>query len=668
MAAKLLDFGRREQQEGTVGRPRELALRCDAYRVTLPAGLSGSSHLNPFERVVLSLLALGRYDDVEKLATDTCLPADLVTFILLRLQDIGLASTDHGLNELTDRGKEELGLDSARRQTEVSYSTYMVFRERITDTLLPMMVDTEELPLVEVYESDGLHAIRGKGHTRLWELGGRWQGPPAPTSQEIAAALRKMRRRAVTIGRRLPDMSVEGRITVAPLPETYFLWCKQVIQEFDSDWRITDPFGYGFSREVESAYETLIRSDEGEYEALQTWQKRVVRRRSEEVRTDAAPPNTYGAASNPERYPQLVAALRRNDLYGSLEWALHYLNTTWDLSTARQLVQVEKHDCVFDEVSQAAQTLGIELDERRARPFFDLRPGKVQAQQQGSAELATELPLAILSATGNPGHPLGGLAADVPGFFDRILDIKGRRDEVEHGQARAVRDEEQINVWESEDGRWVAGLIARFLPDVRVADPTAGSDATATSHFDDRLSARIQLQHDFGQTAFLSWPNEVQDALVGVEQAWLTLSAGEVPDATRFVNALYRTGERVLRLVLGSLPAATPDGDLLDGARVKAENAGFGPLPQALATVKAAMLGKSLTTNTGSLGSAVLAYLLQGTDDDFARLRRGKRSFLPVMARIVELRGHGNHVVRIRRLECDSLRRDIYNIVQGLLE
>ena len=667
MAAKLLDFGRREQQEATVGRPRELALRCDAYRVTLPTGLSGSSGLNPFERVVLSLLALGRYDDVEKLATETCLPGDLVMFILLRLQDIGLVSTDHGLNELTDKGKEELGLDSSRRQTEVSYSTYLVFRERITDSVLPMMVDTEELPLVEAYQSNGLYAVRGERHTRLWELGDRRQGPPAPTPQEITAALAKMRRRAVTIGRRLPHIAVEGRITVAPVPETYFLWCKQVIQEFDSDWRITDPFGYGFSRDVESAYETLIRSDEVEYEALRKWQQSVVRRRSED-RSATAPQNTYGAAGNPERYPQLIAALRRNDLYGSLEWALHYLNTTWDLSVARQLVQVEKHDRLFDEVSQAAQTLGIALDERRAKPFFDLRPGKVQAQQHGSAELATELPLAILSAIGNPGHPFRGLAADVPGFFDRIFDLKGRRDEVEHGRARATRDEEQVSVWESEDGRWVAGLIERFLPDVRVADSTVGSEATAKSHFDDRLSARIQLQHDLGQRAFLSWPNEVQDALVGVEQAWLTLDAGDSPDATRFVSALYRTSERVLRFVLGSLPATTPDGDLIEGARVKAQNAGFGPLPQALATVRAAMLGKSLTTNTGGLGSAVLAYLLQGTDEDFARLRRARQRFLPVVARIVELRGHGNQVVRIPWVECDSLRSDTYGIFQGLLE
>ena len=160
----------------------------------------------------------------------------------------------------------------------------------------------------------------------------------------------------------------------------------------------------------------------------------------------------------------------------------------------------------------------------------------------------------------------------------------------------------------------------------------------------------------------------MQGALVGVEQSWLTLEAGEVTDATRFVNALYQTSERVMRLVLSSLPAIALDGDLVEGARVKAEAAGFGSLPQALATVKAAMLGKSLAANTGSLGSAVLAYLLQGTDDDFARLRRGKQNFLPVVARIVELRGHGHQVVRLPRLECDSLRRDTYNIIQRLLE
>ena len=416
MPAKLLDFGRREQQETAVGRPRNLALRCDAYRVTLPSGLSGSSRLNPFERVVLSLLALGRYDDVEKLSTETCLPADLVKFILLRLQDMGLVTTSHGLNDLTDKGKKELDQDS-NRHTEVSYSTYLVFRERINDTLLPMLVDTEELPSVETDESDGLRAVRGKKRSRLWELGARWPGPPAPTSQEVTAAITKMRRRAATIGRKLPGIEVEGRITVAPVPETYFLWCRQVIQEFDSDWRITDPFGYGFSREVETAYESLLQRDDAEREKLQEWQQDVVRPRSE-GRPNAASHKTFGPSSNAERYPQLVKALTRHDLYGSLEWALHYLNATWDLSAARQLVQIARQEQLFDEVSQAAQALGIELDERRAKPFFDLRPGKVQAQQHGSAEMGTELPLAILAARGNPGHPVGALGDDAQGFFD----------------------------------------------------------------------------------------------------------------------------------------------------------------------------------------------------------------------------------------------------------
>ena len=62
MVAKVLDFTRREQTADAVGQPRELVVRCDGFRVTLPTSGAGGTLENPFERVVLRLLDLRRYD------------------------------------------------------------------------------------------------------------------------------------------------------------------------------------------------------------------------------------------------------------------------------------------------------------------------------------------------------------------------------------------------------------------------------------------------------------------------------------------------------------------------------------------------------------------------------------------------------------------------------
>ena len=105
---------------------------------------------NPFERVVLRLLDLRRYS-AEALAAEACLPDDLIRFILLRLVDQGFLDERH---DLLDAGRAALGKLDREASAEVSYRTYVLFRERISDRLLPMLVAADDLPVLESDNGD----------------------------------------------------------------------------------------------------------------------------------------------------------------------------------------------------------------------------------------------------------------------------------------------------------------------------------------------------------------------------------------------------------------------------------------------------------------------------------------------------------------------------------
>ena len=75
MVAKVLDFTRPEPATDIVGQPRELVVRCDGFRVTLPTSGAGGTLENPFEKVVLRLLALGAVPR-GRTRRPTCLPVN----------------------------------------------------------------------------------------------------------------------------------------------------------------------------------------------------------------------------------------------------------------------------------------------------------------------------------------------------------------------------------------------------------------------------------------------------------------------------------------------------------------------------------------------------------------------------------------------------------------
>ncbi|MDQ0375992.1 hypothetical protein [Cellulomonas humilata] len=671
MVAKVLDFTRREQTADVVGKPRELLVRCDGYRVTLPTSRSGEVLENPFERVVLRLLDLRRYD-VEGLVSETRLPGDLVRFILLRLVDEGYLDQRH---DLLDAGRAALDKLDRAGSAAVEYSTHLVFRERISGTLLPMLVSTNDLPLLEAEDGDQLAIFVGSNAANAGRqnstrpiypsvVGRKPVSNAAPVPREIEAVLARMSQRARVLGTSGQTRSVGQGILITSEPEPYLLRCKQVIQKFDGDWRITDPFGQGYSVDLERAYRELVDRDEDESTKLLAWQSRIASQAAPRP-SDAPTVPSYGDPRNIQLYPDLVRSLRLAQWYGAVEWALFYLNQGNDLTQAVQLAKVQTSPANEKAVLEAAQDLGFAANAQLLRGLVDLRAGRISAFQEGSAGMATVLPLAVLSASQNPGHPLLGLADEMPELVEVVAFLKSQRDDELHHKTNAPKGDGPLP---SPLDTWTQQLVRTLLPTFNF-DGDVENTLPRSASVDDRLDARLKLQSEFGRAVFGSWPSELQDNLLDSELAWLALGGDEPSDASTFVNRLATATQSAFRHALDRMPLGTPvEGDYVAIAADRAERHGFGPLPDSVRAVPTRRVEKSLYGGQGTLGSVIAAYLVRADETDLTRLERHREILLRDLDRLIKLRGHGNRRVETDHQERDSLRQGIYTIIRSLLE
>ena len=85
-----------------LGKKVDFYLECNSYDVILPVKVRGNSKLDIFEEAVLKLIAY-KTTTVEDMADILCLTRDLINFITIRLQEVGLLE-DNG-RDLTEKEK-----------------------------------------------------------------------------------------------------------------------------------------------------------------------------------------------------------------------------------------------------------------------------------------------------------------------------------------------------------------------------------------------------------------------------------------------------------------------------------------------------------------------------------------------------------------------------------
>ncbi len=658
MSLKILDYGRQNPFGGTIGRPRHLAWPVAAYRVTLPM-TSDDDGLNPFERVILKLLDAVGAMDTSALADETRIPLDLVKSILLRLQDKALID-EH--NFIIDQK-----YDSRENENEEIpvFVTALLFRELATGKILPFLHWLDNANSLRTKEAE-------ENDFRLIRWDDVHKNNP-PTGRDVIRALLAMKKRSAAFGRddKIPTIQ---QITITRSPDSYHLDSPIAIQKSDGEFRIADPFGNGFSRILESAFEQLLEQDDNMTEWLHKWKQSLSNHRHlKPDDSDQRSKEPFENKDNWQRYPKLVSSLRLSQneqfrsiakIHASFEWALFYSCSRRpfeDAMTQLKFTEQPEHNALL---ANAALSIGLELEEHNFRP---IREGKLLDFQNGQAELGTVLAIAILQAQKDESHPLFRIASSQPSIISRLLCIKKKRDEKAHGKGDVGMSETELS-----DESLMREIIHSLLPEISFADTPVATEADKDSWADAIFDARTSIQNEFGFKTFNRLGTNLQSRLIHAECFWLTCKDSNDAhfDGRAFADDLYAAIQSVFdRRLVGKLPPEVSDSEFISAAETKLSDAGLGEaLPVGLSTVKTLAIRHTLQGAGQTLGACTIAFLLMSDGDTLRLITDSQPSFINDIANVIIKRRHGNEPLPLPKEEIAKLRKASYKTIKTLIE
>lgn len=648
---KLLDYGMPNPFSGIIGKPRKLAWPVHVYRVTLPKVSNDGDDLNAFERVILKLLDVFGTLEADELADETCIPLDLVKGVLLRLQDKGfideynaiiLQERDEGLNE---EGDPRL------------FVTALLFRELVNGKILPFLHHLDEANPLQKKEGE-----EKDFRTIRWDA---LHKRNVPTQRDVINSLRGMKQRAALLGMEYKMPPIQ-QITIIAEPELYHLDCPIAIQKSDSEFRIADPFGNGFSLILEKSFEQILGQDENLAGWLLDWKQLLST--SRRGRQDIKPKEPFETDANWQRYPKLIANLKPASnaqfrslakIHASIEWALFYacwLRPFNDVTAIFKLTEQKLHAALLE---QAVQTIGLEQPSQGFRP---IREGKLREFENGGAYQETLLAIAILQARNDAGHPLRRLAAAHPDLINRLIAINAKRNEKVHGKGAADAPKQELT-----DDRFMCEVVHTLVRDIMFsATPTTVLDKD--TQVDALLDARVSIQAEFGFRLFNLLGMNLQDRLIYAEHFFLSCHDGD--DAATYVVDLYAAAQASFEKILaGKLSPDFNDTQLIDVAQSRAIAASLCEvLPASLRTVKTLTVRQTLQGGSQSLGACVIALLLVSDEDALTAIHDRQPSFIDDMASLIIQRGHGNEPRPLKKAKITELRKAALSTIKTLLE
>ena len=645
LVTRTLDYGVNSPFVGIFGSPRHLSWPVHAYRVTIPATVTrGQGGLNPFERVILNMIDATGDGDEHALANETCIPVDLVRSVVLKLRDRGLLDMD---NRIIDRRRDAW---ESNRHEEL-YTSALVFRERVGGEVLPF-----------VHVLDASNPIKTKDVSWKATTLNSATNRGAPSTREVIDAITEMKRRVDEHNHKARIPTIE-QIRVEREPEEFLLDCQIAVQTRDADFRIADPFGLGFSRALENAFNERLQHDRGLQRWMTDWRHSLANP-SAYHREQVKPRFSYDTPANRRRYPKLVETLTPapgarhrsvTAMYAALEWALYYTCEARNPGIAIRQLNAETGPTYSQRLSEVAAGLGFEV------PPFGFRPiprGRFDDYRNNKSEMETVL--ALLQAESDDEHPMHTLARTHPDFIVRVRALARDRGKRVHGARVPLTVDTELD-----SDAFMRGAISTLLPAVRFEEGAQGTPDDSPA--DLLLDARASLLGTLGYQSFGKLGPDAQNSLMEAEKFYLVLNDGD--DGREFLVNLYSALQGVLRRFLGGVaPIGLTERDYKKVAKERAKRARLGDLPPGIGSVNPRRIREALQGRDLSLGASVLALLLTASESRLASLARGQRTFLADVEVIHERRGHGNEPVAMSRAEAARLRKTAITTLATLLD
>lgn len=705
---RILDFTRRIDNIRAI---RDLAWPCDAFRVTVP--VRSTSSLNIFENMFLRLLGDARLDEVGFHQT-TGLDIDLSTLICCRLRDFGLITER---NELTEAGRSYLDENS---QEVPRYEIRFLFRERVSGALLPIILGGP-LSFEELLNWEGTRAeirIRDNRTVRLQMVRSQALGglqPPTPEEVLLAA------RRHAQLSRQysmlctdnviVPKMLINHRLHIDPTPEQVFLRCRVVIPATEDDYRICDPFGFGFSDTLFRAYETLrarpgeeqalinrlrqdsltvrprpVLRDEVEREAeeavlarlgdgVQGYSElfRLLRQAEKEISTSLTQPRNMEEEAHLRYYAQQAA----QSLAEALEAALVIVVSSSRVA-ACETILVGRNQ-TYGENGKLLEKLAERLGFRPTNigRLLDVAPGRIRGLRSGGVDLQALIAVSLASADESPEHPFHRIAAAFPDWLNFLADLKNMRDAGAHGRTRKAGIS-RLEALRDDTYRSIKYLIPTLVRWNETGLEAAHNNEFSDNAHDARRQAISRLERKFGVKWYGALGADTAELFIQVELAAEAVRKGsDKQNVGRLVNDLASAMQAMvnLRQPVGGVDVPADDlpmVETLERAQARAIEAGLlqkgSALSESLRTVKQQRLRKGLSGQSPSLGATVLALLVAAPIQWLKMLAHSNPEILDLTVRLIDLRGHGNRPVWMSIAEILQLKDDVFNACDALME
>lgn len=645
----MLDFGVEPSNETGMARPRTLAWPVMAYRITLPGtyGAVGDS-LNPFEKVVLTFLKTGGFTSEERLAKETCIPEDFVKGVLLRLQDKGYI--DDQMHPI------DSGYSATNKSDYPTFRPAMLFRELVGGNVMPyILYDTQ--PKVKL-ETTGLYCRKMRYDDQRFE---------PITAKDVIEALKDQKRHERAYGEKTNIPKVNS-ITISATNEMYYLECPIGLRTVDGEFRISNPFGKGYSFVLEDVFMQQLDEDDKLLDWMESWRKSLAIESSPEAEKAAREP--FETEENKQLYPRLIASLKPNKdgirsiekIYSSLEWALFYSNERLGSRNVLNLLKLTSSSDSLDLQERAAIDLGLSLP---SKGFSQIREINLESYEDGIPEMPTAFAIALLQAQADRSHPLRAYSKGNPDAAERLYSIKTERDIKSHGKGRGSTGEHCLR-----NESFMKEFVSALLPEIHFSEEDTAGQTVSNVLIDARFRARNSLLFDvFGYKPFNTELKDItQERLVDAEGFWMSFSEGD--NALQFVGDLYAALQCELssRIETAGFSAVSDD-KLSELIRERSRALRIEPLPKALSTVRMnnirkAMQGHPKTT----LGGVAVAYLICNEQDKVERLLKKDKRFFEDVGMITSSRRHLNEPMYLNKDQIDKYRKLAYRAIRALIE
>jgi len=441
---------------------RDILWPCHAFNITVP--VQKERDLNIFEETILKMIDV-ETSETKKLSELLSLNVELVEFIKSRLIELELIS------ERFELRAEGIKLIEKFENEEEEYEVVTLFINLVSGKVLPVII--QKLETIKEYELEGNRVS--------FKIGSAGKGKEVKATKIIYVSEHKKKRiqtkdviKTVNSFRRLYNRFSStlsskinlprfarnmGSVTINETPEEVYLHCKVMIQKGNSDFLVTDPFGFDFSsqltkdiqnddndnflKRLRSQAESRSLENEEYKNPNDDWAKEIfvinklnkyqlIKKHLKKVEENYQKSKDKSDNSDSEQRIKNDKSNMVQNLYEVMESTLKQIENDYPSEIEYKEMFASQSSKINQQMLEKfAIKLGFNIPKYKS--FLNLQPNMITSLDNGIIRPEAMVALALSKANGDKNHPFHLLAKNIPDFFDYMKKLQEYRNSVGHG-------------------------------------------------------------------------------------------------------------------------------------------------------------------------------------------------------------------------------------------